>query len=282
MFGTTALQALDADWAALTSSRAGRDGLARWAADCPPLRELAELAELPALLDSGDLDVTDAVLGCLLRRAAVTGADDEVACRVLLRLLMPGLARLARTLTWLANDLDERQGTVLGAATELIRSCTWWRRRTRAIAKNLLMDTHMMLRRSLLQPTLNDVPVGLPSIGSNLADPSQLALHLEDETAPLRGRLAAALERRQPDLWATEAGEARLEVLHLLAWAKRTGALRPQQIALLVDRELHEVDDEQLGQRLGIAATSVRRRRDRALVQLRQAAGAVTEGQRVA
>jgi DNA-directed RNA polymerase specialized sigma24 family protein len=273
MFGTTSLQALDADWAALTASRTGRDGLARWAADCPPLREVGELSQLPGLLEGCDLDAADAVLGCLLRHAAVNGSDDQLACRVLLRLLAPGLARLARTLTWLSADIDERNVTVLGTATELIRSCTWWRRRTRAIAKNLLMDTHMVLRRSLLQARLNDIPVGLPSRGRALDDSSESS----------GSRHAWLLERREPDLWATEAGEARLEVLHLLAWAQRTGVLRPRQIALLVDRELREVDDEQLGQQLGIAASSVRRRRDRALAQLRHAAAdAASAGQRVA
>jgi hypothetical protein len=260
------MEALDADWAALCEHAEGRAALRRWAAECPPLAELTELEQLRELVHgSRDLDLVDTVLGWLLRLAAVSGGDDQTACRVLLKLLAPGLGKLARTLSWLPDEPSERQGAVLGTATELIRTCTWWPRRHRAIAKNLLMDTHMLLRRAHRRPALSELPVGLPT--------DECGLDLSTGEVAGGGGIEHVLDEVSPDLWETDAGDARLELLHLLAWARRTGVLSQTEIRLLVDLDLNGVAEEQLGRRLNIAAGSVRRSRNRALARLRCAAG---------
>lgn len=248
----TPFTALDAEWAVVCAGRAAQASLRSWAEQCPPLADVADLEALRALLHGGrDYAVADEVLGFLLRQAAVSGGGDQFACRVLLQLLVPGLGKLARTLLWLPGDHAERQCAVLSTATELIRSCTWWPRRRRHVAKNLLLDTHMMLRRAHLRPALGEVAIGLSA------------------PADTEFRSSWTLDEKVPDLWDTEAGDARLEWLHLLAWAQRTEVLTATELRIIVELDLQLLGAAHVGAWLHASEGAVRRRRNRALVRLR-------------
>lgn len=116
----------------------------RWG-ELEPALAGAGLRELAAQLRrGGDLRRADDVLGALVRLAAADGHDDPDAV-LLLHLLSEGASALAGRLTDLTGDV---LSLVVGELTVQIRTFPW-RRRTRAYAANLLLDTKAALIREL-------------------------------------------------------------------------------------------------------------------------------------
>jgi hypothetical protein len=239
------------DWPALVE-RLDRAGCPqRWSAH-PDLRELTCVQQLREWTEAGDRRRCDAVMGALVRLAAA----DEDAVVVLLHLLCPGAKRLAGRLGHLSPD---PLSLVLGELAIRIR-CFPVERRTRAYAANLLMDTQMVVWREL-RPYRTDLRHRPADI---LVDP------LDDARA-------AAAENGQPGLldgirFGPEADE--LDLLDLLLWARRTGAVDAEDLAVLVELEYaREIPGASPQRRVaeahGWTVRTVQRRRDRALAGLR-------------
>lgn len=127
---------LDAEWERIASSPEARRAVIRWAADHPPLRELADLREV--LERRRDPRHEGEVLSAL----AALARTDELAARSLLQALLPGIIRLASRAM-----LDDP-----GADSELV-ALAWERIRTypsgRAgpVAGNVLLDVKKRYRR---------------------------------------------------------------------------------------------------------------------------------------
>ena len=127
-----------------------------WAAQATALRNLQSVADLPALVaQPNDPALADQVIGALVHLAAVDGADDPDALLVLLHLLSAGVHTLAAKLRHLSDDIV---AVVVGELTCQIRRYPW-RRRTRAHASNLLLNTKQALLRGELRPGLPDQPM---------------------------------------------------------------------------------------------------------------------------
>lgn len=93
-----------------------------------------------------DLDRKDAILVFLLERAR----NDELAARVVLEAILPGLKRLAGSLFHEVGKEEELSSLLLWCAWEEIRAFPLERRRTR-IAANLLLDTRKRIRAELAE-----------------------------------------------------------------------------------------------------------------------------------
>ena len=225
--------------------RAGRP--AAWATAAPALTGLRSVGDLPAMVAERVPPArADEVIGALVRLAAADGADDPDALLVLLHLLSGGVHALAAKLGHLSDNILP---LVVGELTCRIRRYPW-QRRTRAHAKNLLLDTKQALLRGELRAGLIDQP----------------AVVLVDPHDPGIRRLEPAQQLQD---------DCDVDVVDMLLWAGGHGVAPLQDLLMLLDLEQrrgygnatrHRIADD-----LGINERTVRRRRDRALAALRQA-----------
>lgn len=239
-------------WAHLESRLDAAQAVARWAEAEPVLAGLTCVEELAELTRVGcDRDRADEVLGALARRAAADGGDDPDAVLVLMHLLADGVRVLAGRLA----DLDaagDILGLVAGQLAIEIRQFPW-RRRRRAYAANLLLDT----RRSVLREVgfrrgsrVPVVPVGLsiPPWWVALAKP------------------AAGVDTPTP----------RMELVDVLAWAARRQVADPADLRLVWQLEqlrgYGAAAEARVAAAWGVHARTVRRVRARTLAALQAAA----------
>jgi hypothetical protein len=222
---------LDVDHARLLDCPAASAALARWRSEDPALAPYAPWVEVQAAAhDRTDPARADRVLAALARRAG----GDQLAAQLLLGLLLPGVKALAVRLWWLV-DLEERAAAAVAATFERIRTYPFERRPAR-IAANVLADARQQLTRAAR---------------GQLADADQVPLDDVEGT-------------RLPSVEAAPEPSAREELLGLLRWAVRTGALTVDQARLIGASRLADVPCEVLGEQVGLGAHSLRRRRQRA------------------
>ena len=207
-------------------------------------------ADLPARTGREvDRAEADEIVGALVRVAAVDGMADADAALVLVHLLSDGIVALASRLT--RGRVSPYQGMVslvVGELTCQIRAFPW-RRRTRAHAANLLLDTkHALLGE--LPATLDGAPLEVP------LDPAH----------PAWSSVAAAPGRF---------GRAGPGLDELLCWADRHNVVGADELRMLL--ALNERADYGTGSRRRVAAEfginerTLRRRRDRTVMALRAA-----------
>jgi hypothetical protein len=235
---------------------------ARWLEAEPALATVGCLPELHALRGL----VADGPLGALVRLAARDGGDDELAGIAVVHQLEGGVRRLVRRL---GDQSDDIEAVVIGALWEKIRTFPW-RRRTRAYAANLILDTKTAVMVQL-QP-------GRTRHGRE-------ALVFVDATT---SSFDAIVGRGRCVGVADQSGDlASAELFALLEWAWATHVISGDDVRLL--RELvdagHEVAEQdtprtlrgvcseaavmRVAERRGVCAKTIVRHRNRAVVALR-------------
>lgn len=224
----------------------------------PALSGLTTITQLQDWTASGHPERADAVLGALVRLAASRGGADSDATLVVLHLLQPGVSRLARRFRHLHVDAE---AFVLGELAIQIRKFPF-ERRTRAHAANLLMDTQAAIWVEL-RPYRTDQPNRPAEMLIDCVQGGRLV--------PGRSNLDGAYTDRT--------GSDDLDLVDMLLWAQRTGAVDAVDVAVLVEleyaRELPEVSPQKhVAQARGWTVRTVQRRRDRALEALRACADA--------
>lgn len=132
--------ALEADWEAFLRAPVTRRAMAAWPAE-GGLATAARVLHDPSLRVAMSDMRADRVLLALAERAP----SDDVAGRVLLQLLLPGVRRLAGALWWL--DAEDAAPAALGAVWEQIRRYPAGRRPAK-VAANILLDARQCLVRS--------------------------------------------------------------------------------------------------------------------------------------
>ena len=243
------------DWSELVD-RLDAAGLPqRWSTDSC-LAELRTIQQLRDWTAPGNPQRADEVLGSLVRLAAAGGVGDPDAAVVLLHLLSPGAQRLAEKLRHLSPD---PLSLVFGELAIQIRSFPVGRR-TRAHAANLLMDTQMVVWREL-RPYRTDLAHRQAEL---LVDPIVDARTPDGEFG-----VPGLLDETQPGPESND-----LDLVDMLLWARRTGAVNAEDLAVFVEleyaRETPGVSPQQhVADAHGWAVRTVQRRRDRALVALR-------------
>lgn len=222
----TLLGSLDYDWKILVRSRDAKAALARWADD-PILGNLTSLSDLLVWTKQGTPPAeADAVLAALARRACV---GDEVAARSLMQCLAPGLCRLAGK--YGARN-PEVVAEVIGAAYERIRTYPI-ERRPRAIAANVIADTHQKLWRARQRKQV--------------------------ETCALEECATAA---------APEVETSTQELVELVAEAVKAGRLTREAAEVIVLTRIYDVDIATLAAAEGLDPQTMRQRRRRAEARL--------------
>lgn len=232
---------LAGSWSALTARLDATDALHRWSVMEPALDGLGCVGELTVVLRRGaDADRADEVMGALVRSAARDGGDDADAVQLLLHLLSDGVLALAHRMRG-PGDLVP---VIVAELTCRIRSFPW-RRRTRAYAKNLLLDTKNVLWRE-----------GAPHRASS---PEELTPpHCGDwpDTDPDRAT-----------------GDDDLDLIDFLMWAARTGVAPPTDLAMLLASERAPAGPGRhaVAREFGVHERALRRRRSKTLSALRAA-----------
>lgn len=237
------------DWSVLIERLARTEVFGRWQQQEPALAAVPCLADLPTHTGREvDRHGADQIVGALVRLAATDGMADPDAALVLVHLLSDGIHALAARLNR-GRPSRPVLCLVIGELTCRIRSFPW-RRRTRAHAANLLLDTKHAL--------LDELPPLAPD-----GDPRDVLLD------PFHSLWPALLTDPQ----APAAGEC--ELAELLGWADANQVARVDDLRLLV--RLHEQTGYGTGSRhlvaaeFGINERTLRRRRDRTLAALRAA-----------
>lgn len=192
------LVALDREWVLLARSSDARRLLIRWSRAHPVLGGLCDLDGL--LERRRDPSVANEVLAAL----AALAPCDELASRVLLQAMIPGLVRLAQTVGY---DDPTAIDEMVSLAWERIR--TYPTTRQGSVAANILWDTRKRYRRH----RLIDAPKSTPfDADADVAEPA-------DASAD-----TGLLER---------------VVVDELHTARRAGVISEQALALIVRTRLH-------------------------------------------
>jgi hypothetical protein len=265
-------ESLGVTWPALTDRVESRQALDRWAAAEPVLAGIASLDALAEIVHHGqDPARADELLGGLVRLAAADGGDDEDAALVLAHLLDNGTHKLALQLRDLSTDIDE---LLAGELWLQIRAFPW-RRRRRAYAKSLLLDTRLAVlaelrpyrtrdghtRVLLVDPVAKDEPGGRPLRAVKLAS-AYLAGRTSAEPPP--GRKVTVLHRAHID----EHDQDTSTLLDVLEWAQRSGVIDRADAALLLEL-VAAAEDSGAMERTRLAGRSVNRRAEVAAVAAR-------------
>ena len=227
-----AFDALDRSWATIVHSREATAALGRWAAE-PALAapDLDTLVERIWAATKADADRAHAALAS---RAPV----DEIAARVLLQVLRPGLRNLGRRLA-LGGSFDDVDYEVLALAWERIRTYRGDRRPS-AVAANILLDVRKRYVRAVLEPAVRSVSLETLPEGRRPAVPSAEHEVLDSYLPSVR----RAFER-------------------LLA-AVAEGAITPASAHIVWRTRVQEHDDSEVAAALGVEVRTLQRRRQRA------------------
>ncbi|MFD8690729.1 hypothetical protein [Streptomyces sp. NPDC059651] len=254
---------LDAEWALVCADSAGGALVRGWiseagvagAGDLP--QDLGELvAHLAARRDRA---FNDRWLIAVLERAAGEGREAQLAARVIVQAMMPGMVRLTQSLLTPQRDFDDVAQVVVGCLYVVAR--TFPLRRRRRVAANLVLETlHLASRelgldeaRAVRLDDLWDLPCGAEV---DVADEVSQRLLIE------RGQVqqVAAVTNVQ------EMDSAAGELAALLAWGVDHGALPLEQARAVMSVVREEAE------RTGAATPAARKRRSRAIRSLRPVA----------
>lgn len=231
-----AFDALDRSWAMLATSPGAATALDRWQ-QCPELAA-PDLDNLIAQIWTAARPDADRAQAALAARAPT----DEVAARVLLQTLRPGLRSLGRRLA-LGGCFDDVDHELLGLAWEQIRTYRI-ARRPASIAANILLDVRKRYVRSILEPAAGRVSLENLPEAARPAMPSAEHDALDSQAASLRrahARLTAAVDR---------------------------GVITPLSARVVWDTRVQQDGDAEVAGQLGVSVRTLQRRRQRAERQL--------------
>lgn len=237
---------LGASWPELVDRLERHGALSEWKRAEPGLLAVGELNDLLTLTALGaEPRRSDAVIGALVRLAAVDNGDDTDAALVLLHLLRPGLTVLRSKLV--SAGVADADALVVGQAMIQVRSFPW-RRRTRAHAANIVRDTSKALAREFAPAWGGrEVPV----------DPLSYEFDAPDESF-------GGVEPDEDDL------------VQLLAWARQSGVVDADALQVLLDYVAHRcrggAAHAQVAAAHGVSVRTCKRRCATTLTALRSAA----------
>lgn len=226
--------ALDRSWATLVRSPEAAAALDRWSAD--PMLAVADLDTLLDRIWAATKPDADRAHAALAARAPA----DEIAARVLLQVLRPGLRNLGRRLA-LGGSFDDVDHEIVALAWERIRTYPI-DRRPASIAANVLLDVRKRYVREVL-------------------DPERLRLdHIRDDLWPI----APSAEHEALDSVVPSLRRAHARLVD--AVNRRT--ITATTAAVIWRTRVQQDDDADVAADLGVNVRTLQRRRQRAERQL--------------
>lgn len=248
---------LDAEWALVCADPASGLLVRGWleeASVVPAASAPQSLGELVAALSARrDAAFSDRWLSVLLKRAAGDGEQAQLAARMVVQAMVPGMVRLTRSLLTSQREFDEVAQVVVGCLYVVTR--TFPLRRREKVAANLMLETLHHTSRELGADEARDARLEdlweLPAAEDDVADQVVQALLVE----------------RAQDMAAVQDAEgAEGELMALLAWGVDHGSLPLQQARSVVSVVREEAE------RAAASSPAARKRRSRAVGWLRPVA----------
>jgi hypothetical protein len=254
---------LDAEWALVCAGSSAGSRVRGWIEESGAAEGLdlpEELGKLVAFLKSRrDAAVSDRWLRALLERAVGEGADAQLAARVVVQAMVPGMVRLTESLLTPRRDFDEVAQLVVGCMYVVARKFPLHRQSR--VAANLMLETLHHATRELGTDEVREVRI------DDLAD--ALAGAVDDVYDRVVQRLLVDRGYTHQVVGtrvAFEAHGSEGELVALLAWGVDHGSLPLEQA-----RAVAAVVREESG-RVGAATPAARKRRSRAVSWLRPVA----------
>ena len=231
-------------WPDLVARLDTAETVSEWAAADPALTGLTRMDDITRNLSKGaDPDRADEVVGGLVRLAAPDGGDDADAVLLLLHLLSDGVLALGRRMSG-STDLVP---VIVAELTCQIRSFPW-RRRTRAYAANLLLDTkHVLWREGAHHRPSNPEELTAPHC-------------FQGQDQEVRGDGGTV-------------DDEDLDLIDVLMWAARTGIAPPNDLVMLLlsERAPAGPNRHAVAREFGVHERALRRRRSKTLSALQAA-----------
>lgn len=252
--------AIVGSWAGLVERVERRGAIGRWARAEPALKDVAAASDLTLRTALGsDPQRADEVLGALVRTGSARGGDDADAVLLVLHLLSAGAVTIVAELADLHPAMLQ---LLVGELTVGVRAYgvtgpRGGEGRQRAFAANLLRDA----RRAVLRELRPHCTQKRPHDGDVLI-------------SPLNSLRVSAVFDRQISGPGEDPDE--LDLADVLLWAQRSGIAAERDLQVLVaaeaarDRCAGADGQRDIAAALGIDASTLRRRRERALSALRR------------
>jgi DNA-directed RNA polymerase specialized sigma24 family protein len=255
---TTLFDLLEREWPQLERSASASIALRRWGSEEPALA-FERLGDLVAFAGGADArrgdGASDPMLAALARRAP----SDDLAARVLLQVLLPGLKALAARYQWMGGP-EEASAAAVVAAYERIRTYPIDRRPAR-IAANVLADTRQQLWRRGRRMDRDCLAPTVAALRPSNPEPQEPGAGVE--VLDLLVDPGASVEAHVDE-----------ELPELLTWALAEGHLSAEAAELIVQTRAHGVSIAEVCRRTGRSAQTIRRQRLRAEDRLRAAVAA--------
>ncbi|MFE6894788.1 hypothetical protein [Streptomyces sp. NPDC057694] len=250
---------LDAEWALVCADAAASAVVRDWAVQA----DVAEAAELPrglrelvSFCQQRGAGVGDRWLRALLERAAGGGEQAQLAARVVVQAMVPGMVRLTQSLLTPAREFDDVAQVVVGCLYMVARAFPLHRKSK--VASTLLLETLHHASRELGGDEARDVRLDdlgdVTSTAGDVADRVAHALLIERGRAHRIGDVTGAADSSEAELVA------------LLGWGVDRGCLPLEHARAVVDLVRAEEG------RVGAATPAARKRRSRAIRWLRPVA----------
>lgn len=202
---------LNAEWRELCADGDAAATVGSWPRTQPALACVTALEQVPRRVSGADPGTRDDILWALLTLAQ---ADDQLAGRAVLQVMMPKAVRVAMGVLRrpdVAGDRDEAFATAVAALWQVIARYPI-ERRPKRVAANLAMDTLAVVQRghtgsSHFARTFPERPC---ADLREVCEPAQRDVDIDDLSGPVDA-----------------------ELLMLLAWGVRTGVLQLEQARFL-------------------------------------------------
>jgi len=144
---------LNTEWSRIVTRRSTTRTFRQWQHDEPAVEQFRSISDLVEAAHDPERTCPDAVIAALLR----VGADDDLAWRAVLQIVIPGIARVIRRLAPGEHRLDDVAATVITAAWGRIAEYPLERRPTNIVA-NIVIDTRQSASRALYPKRVIEIP----------------------------------------------------------------------------------------------------------------------------
>ncbi|MFI0155903.1 hypothetical protein [Streptomyces lydicus] len=272
----TLVTRLNIEWEWLCADHGNSDRVRSWMLAAGVLDEHqapAELGELCTLLRKGakrnEPGFIDSWMGVLLHRVnSEDGRDADLAARVLVQAMLPHACRVLRGCVRSGEDIEDVAQVVIASLWEVVRTFPI-ARRSRKVAAGLRLELWHRVSRELkreLAPSehLDETWAAALPGGVEPADAVEpVLLARAAEAAGLPAAVSAVEELEG----------SRGEMVALLVWALECEVLTTEAASGIFDHYREGApQDAAAASAWGVSPVALRRRRSRAVAQLRQAA----------
>ncbi|NEC11530.1 hypothetical protein G3I34_04255 [Streptomyces sp. SID8014] len=263
---------LNAEWALVCAEPSTARKVSGWLTDAgvfSPDEAPGHLDDLLTELERRDrskgIEHSDRWLAALIRLAAGTGPEAQLAARVVMQAMLPGAVRLTQRLMRPERDFDEVGQVVIACLYQVVR--TYPASRKRRFAANLMLETLHWASRGL---QADAEPAGVTWAPELTALPGDQDVPEEAHRQVLAAQAHDVLSEHPGPV-----SGARAELLDLLLGGVTAGLVDIER-ARVIASEVRE-GAQAAAEQAGVSAVAWRKRRSRTVRQLRTIAAGLAQ-----